>query len=468
MTGNKLSLKEKIGYGMGDAGCNIIFGAIMLFVNYFYTDIFGLAPALVGVLLLSVRVIDAVTDPIMGAMADRTRSKYGRFRPWLLWMAFPYALFSVLMFTTPEWTYNSKVIYAFVTYFLLSITYTAINIPYCSLGTVMTSDPQERVACQSYRFVLVGIATLLLSLTLLPMAEWFGGADKAKGYQLAMTVLAFIGMCMFLFCFATVRERIRPAVQTNDELKKDLKDVWKNDQWVRILLLTLCNVCPGFIRMAATMYYVTWVMGQTTHFATLFISLGVVGMMIGSMLAKVLTDRWCKLQVFFWTNIVLAVFSCAFYFFNPHATTLILALYFLLNILHQIPSPLHWSLMSDVDDYGDWKYGKRLTGISFAGNLFMLKMGLAVAGAIVAWILSLTGYIANKPQQNTETIEGIIIMFSLLPMITYFLSAFVVRYFKLNNHFLEQIKVELAKRELNNGSSPHHDIGRDTTTVVNH
>jgi sugar (glycoside-pentoside-hexuronide) transporter len=310
MDNNKLSVKEKIGYGMGDAGCNIIFGAIMLFVNYFYTDIFGLAPALVGVLLLSVRVIDAVTDPIMGAIADRTRSKYGRFRPWLLWIAFPYALFSVLMFTTPEWSYNSKVIYAFVTYFLLSLTYTAINIPYCSLGGVITNDPKERVACQSYRFVMVGIATLLLSLTLLPMADWFGGDNKAKGYQMAMTVLALIGTCMFLFCFATVRERIRPAVQTNDELKNDLKDVWKNDQWVRILLLTLCNVCPGFIRMAATMYYVTWVMGQSTHFATLFISLGVVGMMFGSMLAKVLTDRWCKLKVFFWTNIVLAIFSC--------------------------------------------------------------------------------------------------------------------------------------------------------------
>ncbi|MBF1958779.1 MFS transporter, partial [Klebsiella pneumoniae] len=281
MNNNKLSVKEKIGYGMGDAGCNIIFGAIMLFVNYFYTDIFGLAPALVGVLLLSVRVIDAVTDPIMGAIADRTRSKYGRFRPWLLWIAFPYALFSILMFTTPEWSYNSKVIYAFVTYFLLSLTYTAINIPYCSLGGVITNDPKERVACQSYRFVMVGIATLLLSLTLLPMADWFGGDNKAKGYQMAMTVLALIGTCMFLFCFATVRERVRPAVQTHDELKNDLKDVWKNDQWVRILLLTLCNVCPGFIRMAATMYYVTWVMGQSTHFATLFISLGVIGMMFG-------------------------------------------------------------------------------------------------------------------------------------------------------------------------------------------
>lgn len=176
MDKGRLSVREKIGYGMGDAGCNIIFGAIMLFVNYFYTDIFGLAPALVGVLLLSVRVIDAVTDPVMGALADRTQSKYGRFRPWLLWIAFPYALFSVLMFTTPDWGYNSKVVYAFVTYFLLSVTYTAINIPYCSLGGVITNDPQERVACQAYRFVLVGIATLLLSLT---HCRWWTGLAAA-------------------------------------------------------------------------------------------------------------------------------------------------------------------------------------------------------------------------------------------------------------------------------------------------
>lgn len=197
MKGMALSVKEKIGYGMGDAGCNMIGGAIMLFLNYFYTDVYGLAPALVGVLLLSVRVIDAVTDPIMGAIADRTQSRWGRFRPWLLWISLPYVLFSVLMFTTPDWSYDNKVIYAFATYFLMSLTYTAINIPYCSLGGVITNDPGERVSCQSYRFVMVGVATLILSLSLLPLAEWFGGEDRARGYQMAMSVLAFIGLCMF-------------------------------------------------------------------------------------------------------------------------------------------------------------------------------------------------------------------------------------------------------------------------------
>ncbi|MGB9098420.1 glycoside-pentoside-hexuronide (GPH):cation symporter [Erwinia sp.] len=449
MKGTALTIKEKIGYGMGDAGCNMIGGAIMLFLNYFYTDVFGLAPALVGVLLLSVRVIDAVTDPIMGAIADRTQSKYGRFRPWLLWISLPYVLFSVLMFTTPEWTYNSKVIYAFVTYFLMSLTYTAINIPYCSLGGVITNDPGERVSCQSYRFVMVGIATLILSLTLLPMAEWFGGEDKARGYQMAMSVLALIGLCMFLFCFATVRERIRPAVPTNDDLKSDLKDVWKNDQWVRILLLTFCNVCPGFIRMAATMYYVTWVMGQSTHFATLFISLGVIGMMIGSTLAKVMTDRWCKLKVFFWTNIVLAIFSTGFYFLDPHATVLVVVMYFVLNILHQIPSPLHWSLMADVDDYGEWKTGKRITGISFSGNLFFLKVGLAVAGAMVGFLLSYYGYDAGAKVQAPDAVNGIVLLFTVIPGVGYLITAGVVRLLKVDRPMMVKIQHDLEKRRQN-------------------
>jgi len=444
-----LSFKEKVAYGMGDAGCNMIGGAIMLFLNYFYTDVFGLAPALVGVLLLSLLIIDAVTDPIMGAIADRTTTGWGRFRPYLLWISVPYFLFSVLMFTTPEWSYNSKVIYAFVTYFLMSLTYTAINIPYCSLGGVITADPHERVACQSYRFFMVGIATLILSSTLLPMADFFGGADKAKGYQMSMGVMAIIALFMFLFCFSSVKERIQPAVPSKHALKSDLKDVWKNDQWVRILLLTFCNVCPGFIRMAATMYYVTWVMGQSTHFATLFISLGVVGMMLGSVLAKLLTDRWCKLKVFFWTNIVLAIFSCAFYFFDPKATVTIVVLYVLLNILHQIPSPLHWSLMADVDDYGEWKTGKRITGISFSGNIFFLKLGLAIAGAMVGFLLSWYGYDAGAKAQSADAINGIVLLFTVIPGVGYLITAGVVRLLKVDRETMKQIQLDLEKRRNN-------------------
>ena len=444
-----LSFREKVAYGMGDAGCNMIGGAIMLFLNYFYTDIFGLTPVLVGILLLSVRVIDAIIDPMMGAVADRTTSRWGRFRPYLLWVALPYALFSVLMFTTPDWNINSKIIYAFITYFLMSVAYTAINIPYCSLGGVITADPHERVACQSYRFFMVGIATLILSSTLLPMADYFGSGDKARGYQMSMGVMAIIALFMFLFCFAFVRERIEPAIPTKHALKSDLKDIWKNDQWVRILLLTFCNVCPGFIRMAATMYYVTWVMEKSTSFASMFISLGVIGMMLGSALAKPLADKFCKLKVFFWANIILTFLSFGFYYLDPHATSLILVAYFILNIMHQLPSPLHWSLMADVDDYGEWKTGKRVTGISFSGNIFFIKVGLGVAGAMVGFLLSAYGYTAGASQQSAQAINGIMMLFTLIPAIGYLITACVVRLLKVDRETMKTIQADLEIRRRN-------------------
>ena len=446
MKEGQLSFREKVAYGMGDAGCNMIGGAIMLFLNYFYTDIFGLKPAMVGILLLSVRVVDAIIDPMMGAIADRTTSRWGRFRPYLLWVALPYALFSVVMFTTPDWSHNSKIVYAFITYFLMSVTYTAINIPYCSLGGVITADPHERVACQSYRFFMVGIATLILSSSLLPMADFFGGGDKARGYQMSMAVMAIIALFMFLFCFAYVKERIEPAIPSKHALKSDLRDIWKNDQWVRLLLLTFFNVCPGFIRMAATMYYVTWVMEKSTAFASFFISLGVIGMMLGSALAKPLTDKFCKIKVFFWTNIVLSIFSLGFYFLNSHATSLILSAYFILNVLHQLPSPLHWSLMADVDDYGEWKTGKRITGISFSGNIFFIKVGLAVAGAMVGFLLATYGYQAGASEQSPQAIHGIVMLFTLIPAIGYLITAGIVRLLKVDRETMRMIQADLAVR----------------------
>ncbi|TKI08776.1 glycoside-pentoside-hexuronide (GPH):cation symporter [Martelella alba] len=467
MDNEPLSLSEKLGFGMGDAGCNMVWGSITLFLAYFYTDIFGLTPALVGVLLLSIRIVDAVTDPIMGAIADRTRSRWGRFRPYLLWLAVPFAVFSVLMYTTPNWSYQAKVAYAFITYFLMSLIYTAINIPYCSLGGVISNDPKERVSCQSWRFVLVGIATLIISLTLLPMVDEFGGGDRAKGFQWAMTVLSIIGCLMFLFCFATVRERIQPAIPTSDALKADMRDVWKNDQWVRVLILTFFNVCPGFIRMAATLYYVTYVMGKSAGFASLFISLGVVGMMAGSALAKPLTDRFCKLKVFFWVNIVLAIFSCVFYLFNPHLTAFILVMYFLLSLLHQIPSPLHWSLMADADDYGEWKTGKRITGISFSGNLFFLKVGLAVAGAFVGFILSAYGYRGDAVRQTPEAIRGITLLFTVIPGIGYLITAGVVRLLKMDNQLMRRIQNDLAIRR-RQAARPPADWGEKQVLETRH
>jgi sugar (glycoside-pentoside-hexuronide) transporter len=449
----RLSLKEKIGYGMGDAGSCMIWSVLALYLTWFYTDVYGLDPAIVGTLFLVIRVFDAFSDPVMGAICDRTRTRWGKFRPWILWMAVPFGLGAVLMFTTPELSMNGKIIYAWVTYLIMSLIYTAINIPYCSVAGVITLNQKERMGCLSWRFFLNGLATLIVSSSILPLTEWLGGGNRASGFQLTMIIMGGAATLMFLFCFASIKERV-VSMRANETLRKDLKDIIKNDQWILMISITFLNVFPAFIRGAVTIYYATYVMQASVGFITFFMALGVACNMLGSVIAKPLTDRFDKIKLFRIINVILGILSFALWFVDPHSLTPLLALFIVINVLHLIQSgPILWAMMSDVDDYGDWKLGKRLTGISFAGNLFMLKMGLAVAGAIVAWILSYTGYIANKPQQNTQTLDGIIMMFSLLPMVSYFFSAWIVRYFKLNDTFLEKIKVDLAKRELQNSST---------------
>lgn len=454
----KLSLKEKIGYGMGDAGSCMIWSVLALYLTWFYTDVYGLSPGIVGTLFLVIRIFDAFSDPIMGAICDRTHSKWGKFRPWLLWMAVPFGLGAILMFTTPDLSMNGKIIYAWVTYLIMSLIYTAINIPYCSVAGVITLNQKERLGCLSWRFFLNGLATLIVSSSILPLTDWLGNGNRASGFQLTMMIMGGAATLMFLFCFSSIKERV-VSIKPNDSLMKDLKDIARNDQWLLMISITFLNVFPAFIRGAVTIYYATYVMQASVGFITLFMALGVACNMLGSVIAKPLTDRFDKIKLFRIINIILGILSFALWFVDPKSLTPLLSLFIIINILHLIQSgPILWAMMSDVDDYGDWKFGKRLTGISFAGNLFMLKMGLAVAGAIVAWILSFTGYVANKPEQNSQTIQGIVIMFSLLPMVSYFISAFMVRYFKLNNALVEKIKVDLAKRELENGSDQSQEF----------
>lgn len=454
----KLQLKEKIGYGMGDAGSCMIWSVLALYLTWFYTDVYGLSPAVVGTLFLVIRVFDAFSDPIMGAICDRTQTRWGKFRPWLLWMALPFGLGAILMFTTPDLSMNGKIIYAWVTYLIMSLIYTAINIPYCSVAGVITLNQKERLGCLSWRFFLNGLATLIVSSSILPLTDWLGNGSRASGFQLTMAIMGGVATLMFLFCFSSIKERV-VSVKSGDSLLKDLKDIAKNDQWLLMISITFLNVFPAFIRGAVTIYYATYVMQASVGFITFFMALGVACNMLGSVIAKPLTDRFDKVKLFRIINIILGILSFALWFVDPKSLVPLITLFVIINILHLIQSgPILWAMMSDVDDYGDWKFGKRMTGISFAGNLFMLKMGLAVAGAIVAWILSYTGYIANKPQQNTQTLQGIIIMFSLLPMVSYFVSAFMVRYFKLNNAVLERIKVDLAKRQLENGGVPSQEF----------
>lgn len=437
-----LSVKEKIGYGMGDAASHIVFDNVMMFMMFFYTDIFGIPAGFVGTMFLLARALDAISDPCMGLIADRTRSRWGKFRPWVLFGALPFGIVCVLTYSTPDLSMTGKMIYAAVTYTLLTLLYTIVNIPYCALGGVITNDPTQRISLQSWRFVLATAGGMLSTVLMMPLVELLGRGDKAFGFQSGIAVLSVVAFLMLAFCFFTTKERV-VAPPSTTAMSEDLRDILKNDQWRIVGLLTILNILAVCVRGGAMMYYVTWIMGAPGLF-TWFLTTYCVGNLIGSALAKPITDRLCKVSVFWGTNALLAVFSVAMFFVPLSANIVMFGFIAIIGVLHQLVTPIQWVMMSDTVDYGEWCNGKRLTGISFAGTLFVLKLGLALGGAMIGWMLAGGGYDAAAKTQNSATLSIIIALFTLVPAFCYLLSAIIAKRFyllktPLMNHILEQV-----------------------------
>jgi len=444
MSEHVLSVKEKIGYGMGDAASHVIFDNVMLYMMFFYTDIFGLPAGFVGTLFLLARALDALSDPAMGLITDRTRSRWGKFRPWVLFGALPFGVICVFAYSSPALSLSGKMIYAAVTYTLLTLMYTVVNIPYCALGGVITSDPEQRISLQSWRFVLATLGGMLSTVLMMPLVRLIGGGDDAFGFQGGIAVLALVAFLMLAFCFFTTTERV-DAPPSTSSMREDLRDILQNDQWRIVGLLTLLNILAVCVRGGAMMYYVTWILGDATLFSW-FLGVYCVGNLLGSALAKPLTDWKCKVSVFWWTNTALAVLSVAMLFVPLHATVLMFAFIFVIGVLHQLVTPIQWVMMSDTVDYGEWRNGKRLTGISFAGTLFVLKLGLALGGALIGWMLAGSGYDATAHAQNHATLTTIIVLFTLVPGLCYVLSALIAkRFYTLKTPLLRHILSELGQ-----------------------
>lgn len=439
-----LSVKEKIGYGLGDAASHIVFDNVMLYLMFFYTDIFGIPAGFAGTMFLFARALDALSDPLMGLVADRTHSRWGKFRPWILFGAVPFGIVCVLTYSTPELSMTGKMVYASLTYTLLTLMYTLVNIPYCALGGVITNDPTQRISLQSYRFVLATAGGMLSTVLMMPLVKWVGGGNQASGFQGGIAILAVVAIIMLAICFATTRERISDRPSNQGTMREDLRDIWHNDQWRIVGILTLLNILAVSVRGGAMMYYITYILGNPALFA-LFLGTYSVGNLIGSALAKPLTDRQCKVKIFWWTNAALALLSLAMFFLPMRADILMFSFIFAIGVLHQLVTPIQWVMMSDTVDYGEWRNGKRLTGISFAGTLFVLKLGLALGGAMIGWVLAGAGYQAGASGQNDHTLLSVVALFTLVPAVCYLLSAIVAqRYYTLRTPFMDRILHELA------------------------
>ncbi|ADT67609.1 glycoside-pentoside-hexuronide (GPH):cation symporter [Pseudoalteromonas sp. APC 3356] len=438
-----LSKKEKIAYGLGDTASNIIFQTVMLFLTFFYTDIFGISPAVVGTLFLVVRVIDAVTDPIMGALTDATHTKYGSYRPYLLWLAIPFAVISVITFTTPAMDDGKKIIYAFVTYTLLMLVYTAINIPYSALGGVLSSNPNERVSIQSYRFVFGMLGGLLVTSCTLPLVKWFGEGNNELGYQLTMLVMSCLGVVLFLICFRYTKERvINPPHKLS--LKTQLHVLWQNQPFKILCMAALILLTSMVLRTTLAIYYVKYVLGKE-DLITEFVTLGMVGNIIGCACAQPLSKRLDKKTAYIYLQYISAILSC-FAFFVPNEQVLLAFLmYFLWCFFTQMATPLLWAKMADAIDYGVWQNGQRLTGLVYASVVFFIKLGLALGGAIAGWLLAYYQYQANV-ELSEATKSGILTSFTLYPAIGSILVALIMTKYNLDNKTIKKITADLTQK----------------------
>lgn len=440
-----LTKKEKIAYGLGDTASNIIFQTVMLFLTFFYTDIFGISPAVVGTLFLVVRLIDAVTDPLMGAIADNTRSRFGQYRPYLLYLALPFGVISVLAFTTPDLTPTGKIGYAFVTYTLLMLAYTAINIPYSALGGALTANPAERVSVQSYRFVFGMLGGLLVTACTLPLVDWFGQGDQAKGYQWTIAAMSALGVVLFLLCFFGTKERVVTPSEQVLTLTKGLKTLWRNPAWRVLSLAALLLLIGMVLRNTLAIYYVKFYLQQES-FVTTFMTIGMIGNLLGCACAQWVAARVDKLTAYIALQVIAAVICAAGFFVAPEQLWLATGMHFAWCFFLQMATPMLWAKMADVVDYGQWQSGLRVTGLVYSSVVFFIKLGLAVGGAIAGWLLAFYQYQPNEVQTAT-TQQGILLSFTLLPAIASVLVALVMTRYPLTQSKVQLIANELAARE---------------------
>lgn len=472
----KLSIKEKIGFGLGDGAANFVFQSLMLLQASFYTDTFGLSAGTAAVLFLVARIWGAVADPIMGAVADRTNTRWGKFRPWILITAIPFGVIAYLAFTTPaHMGAGGKLMYAYVTYLLLMTIYSANNIPYSALGGVITGDMEQRTSLSSFRFVIVTLATLAIQGLVLPMVNHFGQGDSAKGYQMTMAIFGGLAFLFFIITFATTRERIKPAPQQKTSLIQDLTDLVKNRQWVIMFAIFLFMFIFLAIRNQILVYFFKYYLVVENQLAflqgfdkVLFGLLGTMGMtgpnadiagntfslinicnqlfsLIGIAFSLPLARKLGKRDAFRTWLIIAAILAALFIFIPSTGVMMTFILSLLFNFAWGVTMPLPWAMMADVTDYGEWKNNRRATGISFAGIIFGLKIGLAIGGFIGLQILESYGYVANIAQ-TPKAVMGIRLTLSIYPVLALAVVIIALFIYAINRKVEYQMQDELAER----------------------
>ena len=455
----RLSFYEKFNYALGDTASNLFFQFFAIFIVYYYTDVYGLSAAAVTTMLLAVKLWDWITDPIMGIIADRTNTRWGKFRPYLLWLAVPYGALGYLMFINPDLDETGKLVFAYVTYILMMTAYTAINVPYGALMGVMTSSSTERLTLGTFRFVGAFSAAIVLGMSVRPLVKFLGGDDELLGFQYTMAIFSVLSILLFLQTFRGTRERVSPPPNQDGDIVTDLRTLLKNKAWVVMVFAGVFTLASVAIRGAATVYFFKyymlddnssfiWIWDRTSFFITVGSVVFVIGVIAGRYLSNIYDKRSLMLVLTLSNAIIMGVM-----FFIPSDDYWLMLTFNAIASLLAGPTPaLVWAMYGDVADYGEWKYNRRTTALVFSAAQFAQKFGLTIGGVLPTAVLAYVGYEANVVQTETAMM-GIRLIFTWLPAVFAIIAGLAFIFYPLRDADLIGIEEDLVNRRLTTAAS---------------
>jgi GPH family glycoside/pentoside/hexuronide:cation symporter len=439
-----LTFKEKLGYGLGDTASHFVWDMVGFWLLFFYTDVYKIPAATAGTILMVARFWDMGIDPVIGVISDRTRTRWGKFRPYILFGALPYAVLAILTFTTPDFGETGKIIYAVATYVLLMTAYAAVNLPYSSLAAVMTADTYERTGLNIYRFICAFGGQFVVTGLALTLVEFFGGADKARGWQHTAVLFGFLSLVFFFITFKTTKERVQPLKSLEGSIKGDFKNLFKNRPWIILAIVGIVSFVMFAMQNAAIAYYFKYYIGKEKN-VQLFNIIGTVALIVALPFAKPLARRFGNKNVFLGSSLISGVFFILLYLPGEKDIITIYALNILAKMAYAPAVPLLWTMIADSADYSEWKSGRRATGLYFSAATFAQKAGWGIGGGIAGWLLTAFNYVPNAIQTQTA-LTGIKLLVSVIPGILYMSCALFMLGYNIDSQITDQMKRDLDTR----------------------
>ncbi|MGV7206679.1 MFS transporter [Oxalobacteraceae bacterium A2-2] len=440
-----LSWREKVSYGIADMGFNFYWTNVATFLLIYYTDVYGISAAAAASMMFTVKLVNAFTDPLIGAAADRTSTRWGKFRPYLLWMPLPLAAAALLTYTTPGLEGDGKIVWAYATYLLMMVCYTGINIPYNALSGVLSADPQERSVVNGLRFIFAFAGSTLVTAATPALVSWLGQGNERLGWQLTMLAWAALASCLFIVTFLNTRERVAPVAAQRSNVMQDVRDLAGNRPWMALFFLALIIMVTITLRTSSAAYYFKYVVGRPELMQG-FVPAYMMSAAAGAALTPLMTRYIDKKKLMMVLMGITAVLSSAFYFVPPEQVWLMFALQVGMGLALGPKSPLAFSMYADTADYNEWRTGRRATAMTFAAATFSQKLGTALAVAVIGAIFTRLGYVANAVQ-SAGSQQGILWLMSFIPAAFALLAVAVMFFYNLDRAALARIQSDLEHRK---------------------